>query len=142
MDPVIAASIASGAVSILVPFLKSLGEEFAKSIAQELGSKAGETAWKRAKKLYEFIKSKVTSKPEFEKVITSLEESPDDADTQAMVRYHLKELMTVDESFARELSELVKQVTEGKSDVVFTTTILGNVQKLVQIGTVIGDVNI
>lgn len=142
MDATLMASIASASVSVLVPYLHSIGKEFVKGIGQEIGNKTGETAWNKAKHLYEFIKSKVISKPDAKKVIEALEKSPNDADTQAAVRFQLKEWMMTDETFAKELNEIVKNVSDAKPDTVFNTTILGNVKKYVQIGNVEGDVNL
>lgn len=142
MDASAMATIATTAVSLLIPYLKSLREEMAKKAGEEVGAKAGETAWIKAKQLYETVKAKFTSKPDASKVINALEKKPDDEDTQAAVRFHLKDLMASDESFARELATLLKEAAEAGADTVFQTTIFGNVQKLVQMGNVYGDVKI
>lgn len=142
MDAIAIATIASATVSLLAPFLKSLGEELTKKTGEEIGAKAGEAAWGKAKQLYEIIKAKFFPKPDTAKVINALEKSPNDEDTQAAVRFHLKEMMTSDESFAKELASLLKEASDAGADTIFQTTIMGNVQKLVQMGNVYGDVNI
>lgn len=142
MDATAIATIASATVSLLAPYLKSLGEQLAKKAGEEIGAKAGETAWGKAKQLYETLKAKFASKPDTAKVISALEESPNDEDTQAAVRFHLKEMMASDESFAKELANLLKEASEAGADTIFQTTIMGNVQKLVQMGNVYGDVKI
>ncbi len=142
MDAYAIATIASTTVSLLAPYLKSLAEELAKKAGEEIGGKAGETAWNKAKQLYETVKAKFFSKPESSKVITALEKAPDDEDTRATVRFHLKDMMASDESFAKELALILREASEAGADTVFQTTIYGNVQKLVQMGNVYGDVKI
>jgi hypothetical protein len=142
MDTTVIATIASASVSLLVPYLKSMGEEFAKKVGEEIGSKTGETAWSKAKLLCEKVKAKFSAKPETSKVMTALEKAPDDADIQAAVRFHLKDIMTADEGFAKELLDILKQASDAGADTIFHTTIYGDVHKLVQMGNVYGDVRI
>lgn len=142
MDTTVITTIASATVSLLAPYLKSVGEEFAKKAGEEIGSKTGESAWSKAKHLYERVKAKFSSKPETAKVMNALEKAPDDADTQAAIRFHLKDIMTADESFAKELANILRQASDAGADTIFHTTIFGDVQKLVQMGNVYGDVKI
>ncbi len=142
MDTTAIATIASATVSLLVPYLKSLGEELAKKAGEEIGAQAGKTAWGKAKQLYETIKAKFSPKLDTAKLVSALEKSPDDGDTQAAVRFQLKEMMASDESFAKELANILKEASEAGADTIFQTTIMGDVQKLVQIGNVYGDVKI
>ena len=141
MDAIAIATIASATVELLAPYLKSLGEELAKKAGGEIGAKVGETALDKAKQLYEIVKAKFAPKPDAAKVISALEKSPNDEDTQAAVRFHLKEMMASDESFAKELANLLKEASEAGADTIFQTTITGSVQKLSQMG-VYGDVKI
>jgi len=71
-----------------------------------------------------------------------LEKSPDDGDTQATVRFQLKDTMATDESFTLELANILKEASEAGVDTIFHTTILGDVQNLVQMGNVYGNVKI
>ena len=142
MDANTIATIAGAAVSLLIPYLKSFGEGLAKKAGEEIGSKSGETAWGKTKRLYETVKAKLSTKPDTAKAINALEKSPDDGDTQAAVRFQLKDIMATDESFAHELASILKEASEAGADTVFHTTILGDVQKLVQMGNVFGDVKI
>jgi len=142
MDTIAIATIASATVSLLVPYLKSLGEELTKKAGGEIGAKVGEAAWIKAKQLYGTVKAKFASNPNTAKVISALEKSPDDEDTQAAVRFHLEAMMASDEGFAKELANLLKEASEAGADTIFQTTIMGNVQKLVQMGNVYGDVKI
>lgn len=142
MDAITIATIASATVSLLVPYLKSFGEGLAKKAGEEIGSKSGETALSKAKYLYETVKAKFSAKPDTAKAINALEKSPDDGDTQAVVRFQLKDIMATDESFANELASILKEASEAGVDIVFNTTISGDVQNLVQIGKVIGNLKI
>lgn len=142
MEAVAISTIASTAVSLLAPYIKKLGEELAKKAGEEIGSQAGKTAWEKAKVLFETIKTRFTQKPETAKVFSALEKSPDDVDTQAVIRFHLKEIMQSDETFAKELANILKAASDAGADTIFHTTIIGNVQRLVQMGNVYGDVKI
>jgi hypothetical protein len=142
MDANIIATIASATVSLLIPYLKNFGEGLAKKAGEEIGSKSGETAISKAKLLYETIKAKFSAKPDMAKTINAFEKSPDDGDTQATVRFQLKDTMATDESFALELANILKEASEAGADTIFHTTILGDVQNLVQMGNVYGDVKI
>jgi len=50
--------------------------------------------------------------------------------------------METDSDFAKELANLLRETSEAGADTIFHTTINGNVQKLVQMGNVYGDVRI
>ena len=142
MDASAIATIASSTVSLLAPYLKSLGEGFAKKAGEEIGVKAGGTALSKAKQLYETVKAKFSPNPDTAKIIKALEKTPDDADVQAATRFQLKEMMVTDEALAKDLAIILKEATDAGADAIFQTTIYGNVKKLVQMGNVYGDVNI
>jgi hypothetical protein len=142
MDPITISTIASASVSLIIPYLKSFGEGLAKKIGEEVGSESGKAAWSKTKHLYETVKAKLSAKPDMAKAITSLEKSPDDSDTQAALRFQLKDIMSTDEGFARELANILKEASELGTDTMFNTTILGDVQNLIQMGNVFGDVKI
>jgi hypothetical protein len=142
MEATIISTIAVATVSLLVSYMKSIGEGFAKKTGEELGKQAGGNAWHKAKQLYQVTKAKFSTKSETREVMDALEKSPSDDDTQAVMRFHLKGIMASDENFAKELAYLLKEASEAGADTVFQTTILGDVQKLVQMGNVYGNVNI
>lgn len=142
MDATAIATIASATVSLLVPYLKSLGDELAKKAVGEIGSKAGGNAWNKAARLYTNVKTKFLAKPETAKVLNAFQKTPDDKDMQVVIGFHLKDVMETDDIFAHELAETLKQASDADVDSIFNTTIYGDVQKLVQIGTVYGNVKI
>jgi hypothetical protein len=138
MDPTAISAIAGTAVSLLVPYVKKLAE----GIATETGKKAGEAAWDKAKELYLTLKERLCSKPETSKIFDVLERSPDDSDTQAALRFHLKDMISNDETLGKRLAVLLKEADDAGVDTVFQTTIHGNVEKLGQFGVVYGNVNL
>jgi hypothetical protein len=142
MDAITISTIASTVVSLLVPFMKSTIEGISKKAGEEIGSKTGNLAWEKANQLYDTIKTKFSSSPEATKIVNALEKDPDDSDTQAALRFQIKDMLAKDENFAKELAFLLKEASEAGADTVFQTTIMGNVQKLVQMGNVYGDVKI
>lgn len=142
MDSSTIATIASTAVVLLVPYLKSVSEGFAKKAGEQLGEKSGELAWAKAKQLHQFIRTKFADDSGSEKALSALEETPDDSDTQAAVRFQLKDQMSADNEFAKQIAALLKEADKAGADTVFNTNIHGNVEKLVQMRDVYGDVNI
>ena len=140
MDTIVIATIASSTISLLVPYLKLVGEGIAKKAGEEIGGKAGGVAWSKAKQLHDTVKAKLSSKPDVAKVIEMLEKTPNDEDTQAAIRFHIKEAIGSDEKFGKELAAILKDATDAGADNVFQTNVAGNVQKLVQMGNVYGDV--
>ena len=142
MNPAEIAPIASAAITILVPYLQSLGTDFAKEAIESIGSKAGETAWGKAEKLYGFIKGKFSSNSNIDEVIKELEKTPNDEDTQATLRRSLKKEMESDKTFADELRTLVEEISSAKTDVVFNSTFLEKVGTVVQTGNVHGGIHI
>ncbi|MBX3037420.1 MAG: hypothetical protein KF758_10980 [Anaerolineales bacterium] len=142
MDSAVIATIASTAVSLLVPYLKFIGKEMATGLSQEFGSKAGEAAWDTTKRLYESVKARFSLQPDTKKILDAVEKDPDDDDLKATIRFHLKEIMKSDDAFTKEIASLLKTASENGADTVFNTNISGNVNKLVQMGNVYGDVKI
>lgn len=132
--------IAGAVVSLLVAFLKRFAEEIAKGAGEEIGTSAGSRAWDKVEQLYEAIKARFFMAPETAEVIASFERSPDDSGAQAALRFHLEKMMATDEQFARTLVNGIRTASEAGADTLFQTTIWGDVQKLIQMGNVYGDV--
>lgn len=141
MDTIALTTIASTVVSLLVSYLKIVGENLAKKAGEQIGSKLGETAWVKAKQLFEIVKMRFTSNSDTAKVINALEKSPNDNETQLAVQFHLKQMLETDKDFAKKLAGLLKEISEVGADTIFQTNISGNVQKLVQMGDVYGNIN-
>jgi hypothetical protein len=120
-----------------------MGEDFAKKTGEELGKKAGDTIWDNAKRVYGMVREKFGSNPKTAQVMQSIEARPTDQEAQAAVQLNLKDLMSADENFKNELTAIVKEIAESDvANTFFDTTILGDVQKYIQIGNVYGDVNL
>jgi hypothetical protein len=142
MDSLAIATIASTTISLIAPYLKTIGEVIVDKASGEIGSKVGSAAWGKVKNIYDMVKLKFKASPDTEKAINALEAKPDDDEIQAVVRFHLKEILKVDNEFAKELANLLRESSVACADTIFNTTVMGNVQKLIQMGYVYGDVNI
>lgn len=142
MDATTIATLASAAVSLLAPYLKSVGEVLAKKAGEEVGKRAGGAAWDKAKQLYETVKAKFATKPSAAESLDKLAKSPENSDVQSSVKTQLENTMSSDESFARELANILKQAADAGVDTMFHTTIQGDIQKLVQIGVVYGNIEL
>jgi uncharacterized protein YidB (DUF937 family) len=130
----------SAAISLLVPYVKHLGEELVKETGKKIGMEAGEVVWHKAKELYEIVKAKFVSTPESAEVLVALEDNPDDVVIQSDVRRLLEQMMISDKDFAMRIAGILEEVSKAGAGSVFQTKISGDVQKQVQIGNVSGDV--
>ncbi|OOP65307.1 hypothetical protein BMF89_00205 [Arthrobacter sp. SRS-W-1-2016] len=101
---------------------------------------AAGTAVKAAGQLLELVKKKFHGKEEAEKSLETFTKTPSDSDAVASVQDHLKTQLADDPGFASELSGLLTQIVNTHADLAFVNNI-GNVEKLVQFGTVHGDVS-
>ena len=90
MDP---ATIATLAVTWLVPYLTQAGEAVTKKMGE---------------RFFAAIKSRIEDKPAAQEAVNDLEKAPTDADAQAALRLQLKKLLTEDKAFAEEIEKLVQ----------------------------------
>lgn len=133
MDAASVAVITQTAVSLLLPYLKSIGEEFAKGLGKEIGTDAGETVLQKTKKLYGAIKKKFSSNEETSTILTDFEKKPDDADVQGAIRHYLKRYIENDKTFSDEIASLVADISKiAGTTSVSQSTIIGDVQEYVQ----------
>jgi hypothetical protein len=137
MDTATITVVSSAAVQLLAPYL----QEAAKTVASEIGKSSIAVAFAKAKQAYELIKSKLQHTPGGMEAIEAVSQTPEDPVAQAALQTKVQEALTSDNVFAAQLSDLLKQVASTKADVSFVNNIQGEVQKLVEIGTVMGDVN-
>jgi hypothetical protein len=99
MDPT---TLATTAVTALVPFFTEAGKEVAK--------RAGGAAIETTTRLYTFLKKKLTS-PGASEALTELEKTPNDEDARTMLHLKLKKLLTDDPQLRDELAALLRTLT-------------------------------
>jgi hypothetical protein len=142
MDVSIIPTIASTIITLLVPYLMNFGESVLKKAGEDLNSKVGELAQAKVKQIYEKIKMAFSSEPSASEAIESLEKFPDNADIQVKLREQLEARMVSDRVFAMDLIRLLVEADKAGVDSVFSTTVHGKVEKIVQMGDVYGNVSI
>lgn len=142
MDASIIPTVASTIVTLLVSYLKNFGENMVKKAGEDLSNKAGELAQVKVKQIYKKIKRKFSSEPIENGVVESLEKSPDSAEIQAKFREHLEAKMASDSVFAMDLIKLLVEADKTGVDSVFSTTVHGNVEKIIQMNDIHGNVSI
>jgi len=125
--------LANTTISLLSPYLKMLSEGLITKIGEEIGKATGESAWSKTKQLYEKVKTRFSQKPSAKEAIEDLEKSPEEPDTQAVARIQLKKILAEDEIFVKEITQILKELSETDKDVVFTAKIIGDSQNLLQI---------
>jgi hypothetical protein len=133
MDPAIT-TLAASVVSLLAPYLKKAAEGAAQS--------AGSAALAAARRIYELIRSRIAASTANDGSLHALQETPDDPNAQAALRTQIETLASSDDTLRRELIRLLHDARDSGVDPVFNTNITGDVQKLVQIGVVHGNVTI
>jgi hypothetical protein len=131
MEPTVIATLASSVVALLVPYFKKAAEGFASS--------AGKAAWDAASQLHDFVRTALGFGPSGDANLQALQKAPGDPAIQEAVRLQLQAKMATDDKFGRELAALLKQADDAGVDNFFHTNIRGDVQKLVQIGVVHGN---
>ncbi len=106
-------TLATGAVSLLVPYLAKAG----KTIAEKVGEDAWDMVNSKIEKLYETIKNKITGNDYASQKLKRLEEKPEDEDRQIAMKSVLKDVLADDQQFQKTLSQLLDEVkqTGGKN---------------------------
>lgn len=107
--------------------------EFFKSSVTEIGKKfIGD--------LFELIKNKFNGQKGTEKMLTELQNSPNDKEKQASVSKQIEQEMARDKKFASLISEQVNKIIQNRQTI-FNNEI-GEVNNLIQINTLNGDINL
>ena len=138
MDPAVITSIATATVSLLVPYLKKAAEK----ASEEIGSQVANQAWRKSKELYEKLRVSLSSHKTATASLQNIIASPDNPQSQTKLIDTLIVVLKGNPTFALELKSLLIEAADAGVDTEFHTNIKGEVQKLVQIGTVHGNVNL
>lgn len=114
-------------VSILVSFFKDALSETAKSSVKEL---------------FNFIKGKTSGSDTEKEKTQKLEKLPDDKSTQMEFQKILEAKMRADNDFAQELLKRLEALAQNEKEATFKNVITGNVEKLVQINNLFGNIEL
>lgn len=115
--------LAKETVTFLAPFLPYLlkaGEGAAEEAGKKLGEKAGGGAWDKAKALWAKLRPKAEAKPAALEAAQEVAAAPEDEDARAALRVQLKKLLAEDESLAREVSEMQREMRQAGVNVAAT----------------------
>jgi hypothetical protein len=137
VDPTIAA--ASGAV---MHFLAGYFKDVVGGSAKQIGGDTTKNALAKGQKLVDLLKAKLHGHSEASTALAKVEQNPNNAAVQLELKTQLAQVMQQDEAFTTQVTGLLKELAATRADVNFVNNIQGEVQKLVQIGTVVGDVNL
>jgi hypothetical protein len=121
IDP---ATLATTAVTCLIPFLKEAGKE----VAKRVGGAATDTTVQ----LYNFLKSKLVS-PGASEALTKLEKTPDHPDRQTLLQLTLKDVLIDDPQLRDELAALLKALAPETGGVTQTANVMGNEDVVTQV---------
>jgi hypothetical protein len=135
-------AIATSAVTVLAPYLNSLRSSVADKVTDATASKFVQSAHAYGKRLYDLVSRALGDDPEQARSLKQFEANPEDVESQTHLHTHLTRLLGQNETLAQELLSVLANVVASNGDVVFKTNISGNIAKLVQIGTVHGNVRL
>ncbi len=119
------ALLASGAINLLIPFLRKAGDT--------LAQKAGEEIFKR-------LQAHFAAKPGLQEALGDLQQQPDDPDRSAAARVQLRKLLESDPDLARHLERILEESQKGTGDTHIINQKAGD--NAIQIGEVNGSVNL
>ena len=125
--------LASTAIAILIPFLKSLVEGMVKKTGEEIGEKTGDFLWDKASKLYEAIKAKFSTSPKAQEALFLLEKTPDNNVAQEKVRQALQDTFENDNDFTKQVTLILNETTINNYENTFQTNIKGDVGKVINV---------
>lgn len=94
-------AVAMGAMALLKLYLGKAGEGFAKKVGEQLAEKTGE--------LYQSIKRKFSNDPYAEKTLARAEEDPTSVDRLSALEGILKEKLSGDPDFTKQVDRLVQE---------------------------------
>ncbi|MEO8428142.1 MAG: hypothetical protein ABI651_13610 [Verrucomicrobiota bacterium] len=128
-------TLAASAVSVLAPYLVQVGATAVEDLAKGTGNKI--------LALYQALKHRFQGNTIAAEALTDLEKAPSDEDAQAALRQQLKKQMEADPSFLDELKQLMEDVKQDNQSISFLTNVYGGkVEKIINVGTVGGDLHI
>jgi thioredoxin-like negative regulator of GroEL len=107
------AILAKETVTFLAPFLPYLvkaSEGAAEEVGKQLGEKVGGGAWEKAEALWVKLRPRMEATEATRDAIQEVAAAPGDEDARAVLRVQLKKLLAEDESLAREVSEMQREM--------------------------------
>jgi len=140
MDPTLISTITSTAISFLIPYLKSLVDEFAKGIGKQAGAKTTDVLFDKTKNLYDLVKPKFEQEKTTSDLIDNFEKNPTDPKTQSVVEYHLSQYLLGDSNLLQKLSRSVHDLEQIRREQINSN--VANANTAFQAGSISGGTNI
>ena len=140
MDPTLVSTITSTAISFLIPYLKSLVDEFAKGIGKQAGAKTTDVLFDKTKNLYDLVKPKFEQEKTTSDLIDNFEKNPTDPKTQSVVEYHLSQYLLGDSDLLQKLSRSVHELEQIRREQINSN--VANANTAFQAGTISWGTNI
>jgi hypothetical protein len=116
----------------------------AKWVLEGFGKEAGATAFDGLKRVYDFVRGKLSGDKGSSEVFERLEQKPSSQARALELAELLDERVKADPSFAKGLREAVAEAEKSPASSAFVTQVMDNakVRKITNIGVVQGDVHI
>jgi len=114
-------------ISPFLPYLVKLGTQSAEKLTDKASEEFSETAWEKAKAVWQKLCPQLEQKPAALEVIEDAANHPDDDDIQAAFRVQLKKLLQQDAALASEVATLLNADTpDGLSGTQIVQNVIGN----------------
>ncbi|GIL14956.1 MAG: hypothetical protein BroJett039_01290 [Chloroflexota bacterium] len=103
-------ALAQQLVTLLAPYLPLLtagAEKVGEGAAKKLGEKFSETGWDSAQKIWNKLRPKVQAKEAAQEAVEDVVKTPNDADTQTVLKKQIEKILAQDTTLSNELQTLV-----------------------------------
>ncbi len=138
MDANIVTTLSNAAVSLILPYLKSIAD----GIVKDIGKSTSAELLKQGDKLFKKIKIKFSGKSASIQTLEKLQKSPNDKSLQREVESLLHKYMLEDLQFTNEILDLISNIPKNEEYINMETSISGNVRKVINIGKIKGQIKI
>lgn len=107
MDIELLAAAVTTALAPFTPYLLETSKEVGKKLAEAIGEKGGEAAWKKAQDLWKKIKSHFGDDPKVKGAALMVSAEPNDETSQTLLATTLATRLKVNQKLAQELLDLL-----------------------------------
>jgi transketolase len=112
-------------ITFLSPFLPFL-IKFGEKSAETAGSKFGEDAWNKAKKIWDKLHPAVAAKEDAKSAFNLVSTDPDDEDYRKVFQKQLKKLLDEDQELTAAIAQIMPEELPATSGTTITQTITNN----------------
>ena len=122
--------LATGAVALLVPFLKGLLSS-GQDAAEQLGEEVGRKGWGFARTLWGKLRGKIDERPAAREAVEDVAANPDNERARAALEWQVQKLLEEDACFAEDVQKLLQNAETAN---VITVTVTASGERAIAVG--------